>query len=261
MFYWIYELNTVALFFLIMAVFLIVAIAGLLLVRPYVNRNTDNVDANNNLVSFYLSGIGVFLGITIGLVAVGTWENMSDVEDKVSLEAAGLAALYRNVKNYPAPLNEELKEGLRVYTTYTIEVAWPLQRKGIIPTKGTEIVTVFQDKLYAFSPANPKEEILHREALEQFNRVIELRRLRLDSVTQGLPAVLWWVLILGAFLNIVLCWFFYVEDLRLHILLSGIMAIVLGSLIFLIAVMDYPFRGQIAVEPDSFILIYENLMK
>ena len=39
------------------------------------------------------------------------------------------------------------------------------------------------------------------------------------------------------------------------------MGLLLGSLIFLIAAMDNPFRGEFSVGPDAFQLIYEGLMK
>jgi hypothetical protein len=39
------------------------------------------------------------------------------------------------------------------------------------------------------------------------------------------------------------------------------MGLLLGLLIFLIAAMDNPFRGEYCVSPETFILLYEGLMK
>lgn len=43
-------------------------------------------------------------------------------------------------------------------------------------------------------------------------------------------------------------------------LMTSILACRLGLLVFLLAVMDFPFRGEFSVGPDSFELIYSQLM-
>ncbi len=141
-----------------------------------------------------------------------------------------------------------------------IEKSWPLQRRGIVPTRGTDRVTTFLDDLLTFSPSDRREEIIHAEALRQFNRFVELRRSRLANVTTGIPAVLWWVVAIGAILNIILIWMLDME-VHVHVILSGVLSVFLGIVIFLLAAMDTPFRGAVSVGPDSFQLVYDSLMK
>jgi hypothetical protein len=50
-------------------------------------------------------------------------------------------------------------------------------------------------------------------------------------------------------------------EVHVHVLLSGVLSIFLGVVIFLIAAMDNPFRGDVSVGPDSFQLVYDSLMK
>ena len=73
---------------------------------------------------------------------------------------------------------------------------------------------------------------------------MELRRERLFSVGTGLPAVVWWVLLIGAALNIALTYLFSVERLGAHLLLTLALTVFVALLIFLIAAMDHPFRGS-----------------
>src|SRR5262249_37635432 len=87
------------------------------------------------------------------------------------------------------------------------------------------------------------------------------RRLRLQAVGTGLPASLWSVVLIGAFLNIALTYLFWVENRPLHALLVGILATFVGLLIFLTAAMDNPFRGEFSVSPDVFQEIFDNVMK
>ena len=73
---------------------------------------------------------------------------------------------------------------------------------------------------------------------------MELRRERLFSVGTGLPAVVWWVLLIGAALNIALTYLFSVERLGAHLLLTLALTVFVALLIFLIAAMDHPFPGS-----------------
>ena len=43
-----------------------------------------------------------------------------------------------------------------------------------------------------------------------------------------------------------------VKNTVLHDLLTGILATLLGLLVFLLAIMDFPFRGEFHVGPDAF---------
>jgi hypothetical protein len=54
----------------------------------------------------------LFYGITLGLLAVGTWQAYSELEAKVGEEASALAALYRNVSSFPDPKRAELQADL-----------------------------------------------------------------------------------------------------------------------------------------------------
>jgi hypothetical protein len=43
--------------------------------------------------------------------------------------------------------------------------------------------------------------------------------------------------------------------------MTGLMGGLLGLMIFLIAVLDNPFRGKVSVEPESMERVYEVVMK
>ena len=75
-------------------------------------------------------------------------------------------------------------------------------------------MTVLFNDLTAFNPSDKRSEIVFAEAFRQFNNLTELRRARLAEVTNGIPAVLWWVVGIRAFLNIVLIWMLDMESPR-----------------------------------------------
>ena len=260
MFYWIYDFPTVYTGALFAFIFVATTWLGLLLVRPHVRHLIHAEKRANDMIGFTISSFSVLYGLLLGLVAVASYQNFSAVNDIANKEASLIATLYRDLRGYPEPIRGVLQDSLRDYTRAVIEESWPLQRKGIVPTVGTDRVTRFFDELLKFQPTEKREEILFAETLRQFDVFVEARRSRLANVDTGLPAVLWWVVAIGAFINIALLWMLDME-IHVHFVLSGALSLFLGVVIFLIAAMDNPFRGEVSVGPDAYRLVYETLMK
>jgi ABC-type Mn2+/Zn2+ transport system permease subunit len=83
--------------------------------------------------------------------------------------------------------------------------------------------------------------------------------LRLASVNTGVPAVFWAVILIGAFFNIVLSYLYHTSSLKMHVLLTSIFSIFLGLMIFLVAAVDNPFRGEVSVQPDEYLYLLNGL--
>ena len=165
------------------------------------------------------------------------------------------------MSSFLEPKRSELQADLREYARKVIDVEWPLQRRGIVPQNAAGAINALQTHLASFEPATEGQKTLHAEAYREFSRVVELRRTRLRSVTSGLPPSLWVVLLVGAVVNIAVTWFFHMRSQSMHFWMTVMFSGLLGLMIFLLAAMDNPFRGQISVGPEAFEMVYEQLMK
>lgn len=259
--FWIYDLPNWLFGVLTIAVTVLIGVGGFYATRKWARRVHLEQHSHNEIVGFYLSGVSLFYGITLGLLAIGTWQAYTEVDSKVDQEASTLAALYRLVSNLPEPPRSELLQRLREYTRQVIEVAWPQQRRGIVPRGTDGVLNDFQMRLARFEPVTESQKILQAEAYRLFDRLVELRRMRLKSVVAGLPALLWSVVLIGAALTIALTWFFDLKSRRMHFWMTVTFCSFLGLLIYQLAALDNPFRGGISVGPDAFELVYDELMK
>jgi len=259
-FFWVYDLPIETFAILMIAVFVGFYWAGLIFLRPILRQFVKNTRGANDIVGYVLSCFCVFYGLLLGLIAVTAYQNASETGANVTHEAAALSALFEDVSRYPDPYGQNLRWILRDYTRYTIKYAWPLQRRGIVPVDGTIRVQAFQEKLLDFQPVTPAQEILHAESLRQFNTFLEHRRMRLFSVNTAIPPVMWYVVILGAFINIAMVWLFDMKFIT-HLLLGGLLSAYLGTMIFLIAAMDHPFRGEVAVTAEPFEALYKHMVE
>ena len=98
--YWIYDIPVWAFWLLTVGTTCAVGVGGMVATRGWVGR-FHRQHSHNEVVSYFLTEVGVLYGIMLGLIAVGTWQNYTDTESKVTMEAASLTALYRDVSNYP----------------------------------------------------------------------------------------------------------------------------------------------------------------
>jgi hypothetical protein len=214
----------------------------------------------NSVVGNTILAFSVFYGLLLGLISVVTYQNFSNLSDNVTREASVMAALYRNFSAYDSPAREELQQAMRAYARTTIDDDWPMQMKGIVPSRGSGEVTAMYAKLTAYEPQRIGQQILHAEALREFNSFVEVRRTRLANIVGGIPGLLRYVVLIGAALNILLFWMFD-TGFFVHIILGGIVAFFLGVMILIIVNLDTPFRGELTVGANPFEAIYDSMMK
>ncbi|MGI4730478.1 MAG: hypothetical protein ACRYFW_01870 [Janthinobacterium lividum] len=236
-------------------------VVGLRLTRGWIRRVHKVDHSHNDIVGYFLAALTVFYGITLGLVAIGTWETFSAVGDKVDAEAAVVASLYRDVGSYPGPVRAELRNDLSGYLDNVIDVGWPLQRQGIVPTQSGRFVDSFQDHLMAFGPAATNGQVLQGEVFKQLNILVEARRARLNAVTRGLPMPIWALVVIGGLLCITTTWFFHTASYRMHLWMTVQLCSLLGLLVFMVGILDNPFRGRVSVGSEPLELVRKQLIR
>lgn len=262
--YWIYDISTAAFVALAVLVTVSVACLGVLFVTPLVRRllgeheRTEERQGWNDIVGYVISCHCVFYGLLLGLLAVGAYQNLADVEKVVVQEAGGMRALYKLADVYPEPQRTELRKQLKEYTRFLIEDAFPAHRRGEVPNGGVKIMAAFESTLYAFEPQTKGQEIFHAEMVRVNNETTEIRRIRMHNVSAGIPPVMWYVVGLGAVITLVLVWMFEMRRAA-HVILAGVLALFMTAMICLVAAMDHPFRGEVSVDASAFVAVYERM--
>ena len=259
-FYWIYDVPNWLLGLLLVALFGGGAAGGLLATRGPVRRLFGPPPGANDVVSYYLGAFGVFYGLTLGLIAVASWQNFADLDRLVAEEAAVLRVLDRSAGWYPPPVRGELRQRLLDYAGFVIDEEWPAQRQGRMLEAAQAQLTALEGPLVAFEPATAGQQAAHAETLRTYTHYLELRRERVfGAEATGLPAVVWYVLLAGAAASLALTFLFVLPDARGHLLLTVVLAGFVGLLIFRIAAMDRPYRGEVSVGPEAFEAVRQRL--
>jgi Protein of unknown function (DUF4239) len=260
-FYWLYDIPTWALFCFICSITCLISLIGCVLLRGKFDKWMGLNEETNDIVSHFLSFTGVFYGMVLGLVAVGAWETFDHANERAQNEATSLAAFFRDVSLIPdEPNSNKLEILVRTYTWQVINREWPDQREGKLPEAAQESLRHVADVLYSTPADTPNKVIIIGEAVGQYNKVLEARRARIQSVQDALPSSLWWVIIIGTLINIAMTWLLRIENRYLDVSVNLLMALLMGTVLAFVVAMDNPYRGELSVSADAYQLIYNRVM-
>ena len=257
---WVDRLSAIQQALVLCGFFVGITWLGILLIHPLMRRVLHRNEPSNELIIHIAGTFGLVYAVLLGLLTVATFQNTKDVQDDIGREASDLSTIYRIANGYPEPLRHELKSELRDYTHYVIEKDWPAHRKGKVLMGGEHRLEVIRAALMSYEPATKTQEQLQSELLRYLDAMTIAREQRLAAVTASVPAVLWYVVFIGAFLMIAFLWMLHME-LVSQIILGGITAFFLGIMIFLIYAMDRPLQGAVSIPPDSFTSVYDLVMR
>lgn len=250
---WIYDLSHWQLLILFAGVAVCICWGLTIVLKPVMTRwFASNHEERNSIIDILVAGTGLFYGLLLGLVAVGAYTNYSNADDSATREADAVGVLYRDVSNFPEPQRSELRSEILRYIDVVINQEFPSAHRGELRAAASPVATQIHKQIVSFAPTTFGGEALDSETLRQFADVVAARNQRLNQMTTGLPDTLWFVLIVGAVINLALIAMLGINKLSAHLTLSAIFALFLSLMIFLIADLDHPFLGQFSIAPDAF---------
>ena len=69
---------------------------------------------------------------------------------------------------------------------------------------------------------------------------------------QGLPPIMWIVLLLGGVITVCFTYLFGLQNTLVHLLMVAALALIISISLFTVAALDYPFSGDIRIHPAAY---------
>jgi hypothetical protein len=256
---WLHSIPILPGALVVCAIFVVPTLVGSLLVQPYVARLFRGEKDINTVLGFLLNAFALYFGVLLALLSIAVFENHNKAEEAVDKEAGQLVTLFRNMRTYPEPARAELAAALRGYLDEEIGPGWDAQRRGQISRQGVATVGRIHGALVGFEPERDSAQAMrHANMLREFDEFVEARQARIAARGAKVPTIMWYIVIVGAVLNIVVIWMFDVRR-STHAIIGGTMSLFIGLVIYMIAILDEPFRGRNGIVPDGLIAVREQL--
>jgi hypothetical protein len=252
---WLHDLPTWLGALVVSATFVVPTMVGSFLLQPSIARLFRGERDINTVLGFLLNAFALYFGVLLALLSIAVFENHTRAEDAVVREAVSIIKLYRDLNGYPEPMRTQLSNTLHEYVDETIGPGWVMQQRGEPNPKETAITFKFHRLISDFKPADSGASIQHAEMLRGLNDFIEARRLRISAGGEAIPKIMWFIVLVGAVMNVFVIWMF---DLRpvTHAIIGGTLSLFIGLVIYMVAVLDAPFRGVHGLKPDAIVMIH-----
>jgi hypothetical protein len=232
---------------------------GLVVIKPILRLLFGAGPEFNQTLGSATSGFSLFYGLLLGLLTVAAYQNSERIKEGIMAEASSLGALYADMNSYPEPIRSDMKAMMRDYVLFTINKDWEAHRQGDILNGGFNRTNAMRQKLTAFEPETTGQQIVHAEVVSSFQSFTEARQQRLTGTITALPNVLWYAVLVGAAVNILLLVLLRMPLLQ-QFFLGSISAFFLGVMLFVIIVLDRPLRGESGLDPEPLQLLWERAM-
>ena len=250
---WLHEWPTASGAGLVIACLLVPTLIGSAFLQPVVVRLLRGEKDANTPVALLLNAFTLYYGVLLGLLSIAVFGNYDKAQDTIGREATSIVALYRDLSGYPEPTRAALIDTLRRYVDEETGPGWREQRRNQASTPGVRLVDELNRGLLAFRPDRQAgEDILHRETLRTFGEFVERRRTRIQAGATSIPPIIWTVVLIGAVLNVFVLWLFDLSRTT-HLVLGGVLMAFIGLVIYMVAVLDEPFRGVHGLAPDDLV--------
>jgi len=123
--------------------------------------------------------------------------------------------------------------------------------EGKSSPKAWKLLDEIRPEVQNLHPSTPAQQVLYEQGLERVHELADARRERLLDADQGLPAILWVVLIIGGIVVIGFTYLFGLDSTVIHLLMVAALALIIVLVLITVAELDFPFRGGVRIGHEA----------
>jgi protein-S-isoprenylcysteine O-methyltransferase Ste14 len=228
----------------------LVAVVGLVLVQRLVPP--DRREEQNNVAGFIFAVLGVAYAVLLAFVLIAVWEEYKTAQTTVESEANELAGVYFLASELPESERTNVQDLARTYARVVVEQEWPMMERGQTSPHADSLLRQLRLKLLEFDPHTKGEQVLYERGLTQLHNAIDARRSRLLEVREGIPNLLWVVLVVGGVITVSFTYLFGLKSNVAHALMVAALTLLICGVLFTIGEFNNSFSGPVEIQPEAF---------
>lgn len=232
----------------------IATLAGALLLMFLLNRlwPWERRRVHNDLIGWHISVLGTTYAVIVGFMLYTVWTNFGEAELNADAEANALLNVFRLAQGLPEQQCIELRHFARAYADVVITKEWPAMAQQNVTFEVNQDNRGMWDTLLSVKTDSPTESSAASQALRELSDMNQYRRIRQLQSTSKLPAILWFVLLVGGAVTIGSGCMFGSGSTVLHGLQVSAFSLLIALVLVAIADIDQPFQGTVHVSDVAF---------
>jgi hypothetical protein len=231
------------------AIFTVPAVIGHMLFRHFIPHH--RLSKHNDVTGFVSAIVGVVYAVLLAFVVIIAWESFNIADGVAETEVSAVADLDRLSRSYPDQAARELRQEIEHYADLMRLEEWPaMQFGGGSPRARVSAARIGDLAVQMIEGDTHQRTAVDDSVMGLVRAFADARRQRLDQNSEGIPNSLWIGLIVGAALTIGFTYLFGVENPQLQLVVTALLAALIGLMFAMIIALDYPYRGVTSISPD-----------
>jgi ABC-type multidrug transport system fused ATPase/permease subunit len=250
--------TTVSYGILIVVVAVVAAVAGLVLAQRLIPLSLR--EQNNTATGTIYAALYVVFGVSLGFSLFLVWQQFNTARQTAENEATSLQQVHNLAARFPGSEQDRVKELAVSYARVVVEEEWGSLEQGRPSERAESLLDQLRQSVVVdLDPRSDAQDALYAASVQEVDDLEENRALRLLAAREGIPPILWVVLVVGGTLTIAFTYLFGIEKAWLHAVAVAGLAMAVCLILYVIAVLDYPFSGGVSVQPDAFELVLREI--
>jgi hypothetical protein len=233
--------------------FILTVIATILSLQTIVRKmiGVENLQKAHEVGGYYLSLVGTFYAVLLGLVVFDAMSKFQEAEKTVEAEARSILTVYALADQFPNQ-TFAIKSLVKSYLDEVVTNELQLMEDGNISEKARNIVLATVRVVKAIKPNDNNQQGVFPVLLQETINWWEKRRDRTRTSMFGIPPAEWVVLIAGAIITIIFTFFFTSESRGIQLLMKALWSLLLSMSLYLVLLFGSPFSGDLKVSSQPF---------
>ena len=212
-------------------------------------------ESHNTALGTIYAVIYVMYALALAFSLFIVWSGFREAQRATDNEADAVGDLYQLAGEFPEPERHRIQELCRSYARVVAEDEWPLLaggRAGQGSPHAQELADELVETVEHFEPASSTQQTLYGQGITLVQNLDDNRQLRLLESHQGVPVILWIVLIVGGVLTVSFAFLFGMKAPWLHRLSIASLTVLVVLILYTIHLIEYPFTSDVRVPPAAF---------
>lgn len=223
----------------------LLSILGLLAVRRLTRRGI--LKEHHDVAGPIFGVLGAMYAVLLAFVVVSVWQSYDKTNANVQQEANYLADIYRDAEAFAPEFREKVARLTREYRQSVINKEWKTLARGEMSPEVENLMRQIWALYTTYEPQTFTQKSFFDESVHKLNSFRELRRQRLMDSQNGLPGLLWVVLIAGALTTVSFTFLFETGNPKGQVVMVALFSALVALILLTILLMDFPFTGDITV--------------
>lgn len=226
------------------------SVAGLLLARKCIDF--EKLIPSHDVGGYLLAVVGTLYAVMLGFVVLDTTQHYQHAQEVTKMEANTLADVFIMASRLHEPERSKIQGACKSYINQVIQTEWSQLSCGTYCPLAKEKAVDLMRELVELIPKGEIEMALYPLLVRESGQFWQNRQARLLSAENHLPLFEWVILCLGAVIVIVFTFLFGLENVKLQVLMTGLLGMLISLNFSLILFFAYPYNSDLGIQSSAF---------